>query len=88
MDPVRFDYDSLTMADLEDFEEATGANLLVLLRSGDEADGYNVNFTAKQLTALMWIVRRQHDPTFTLTDARAMKITDIPSIDVAAPVEV
>lgn len=86
MDPIAFDYDSLTMADLEDFEDVTGANLLALLQSGAGDDGgYEVAFTAKQLTALMWIVRRQRDPSFTLAEARAMKITDIPAIEVAAP---
>lgn len=79
---LKFDPNAMSLADLEDFEAYTGLWI-------DDAfvrrpDGRNMPRSAKVLTALIWIVRRQDDPSFTIEQARATRATDI-ELDIANP---
>lgn len=68
------DSTKLTLADLEDFEEATGADLMEL-----EAELKSAKTGARMriLAALVWIYRRKSDPDFTLEAARAMPLDEV-----------
>lgn len=70
-DVLKIDPDDLTIGDLEDFEDITG-------QSFDQAFQANGNGTAhvsaKAIKAMVFLVKRRDDPSFTLDDARNVKI--------------
>ncbi len=73
-EPIRLELDvnRFTLAELEDLEEATGMSFIQLgerLQTGE--------YPIKLLRALVWILRRRSDPTFTLEEARSLQLGDI-----------
>ena len=73
-EPIRLELDvnRFTLAELEDLEEATGLTFTRLgevLASGD--------YSIKLLRAVVWILRRRVDPSYSLEDARALSLSDI-----------
>ena len=69
---LAFDPDALTIGDLEDFEDVVGKPFAEIFR-GTGPNG-EVEMPAKALKALVWIVRRKEDPSFTLEAARNVRI--------------
>lgn len=63
---IVLDVNDLTMGEVEELEEATGQSL------SDLGSG-----SAKSIIGLIWISQKRIDPTFTLQDARALKITEL-----------
>ena len=73
-EPIRLELDvnRFTLAELEDLEEATGLTFTRLgevLSSGD--------YSIKLLRAVVWILRRRTEPSFSLEDARTLSLSDI-----------
>jgi hypothetical protein len=73
-EPIRLELDvnRFTLAELEDLEEATGLTFTKLgevLASGD--------YSIKLLRAVVWILRRRSDSTYSLDDARGLSLADI-----------
>jgi hypothetical protein len=66
---IDFDLDRLTLGELEEIEEIAGFESVQRMMAGQ--------MSAKALTAVAYIVKRQTDPDFTLEDARAIKVTAI-----------
>lgn len=77
-----FDLESLTLGDLERIEEATGQPAMEWFR---QIQGGSLG--AKDLALLVWVVRSREDPTFTLEDARNVRIDELggglPPVDAA-----
>ena len=76
-----FDPESLTVGELEDFADAAGmefseASYLVDVEDGKGGTTQVRRMKAKGLVALVYILRRRTDPSFTLEDARQVKIAD------------
>lgn len=69
-DAVMFDLDALTFQDLEDFEDATGQDLMAVAQQGGTT-------SAKALAALVWIAKRQHDPDLTLDAVKRLKVSEL-----------
>lgn len=87
---LKLDTDSLTLGDLEDFEAAVGKTVDEVIRPVPELDdegnrvfdergrpSMTVKMSTKALIGLVWIVQRQKDPTFTLADARAIRVNNL-----------
>lgn len=69
---IRFDLNALSLADAEDLEEYTGISIVGIegvLKSG--------SVPTRLLTGMVWIARRQTDPSFTLAQARELKLADL-----------
>lgn len=64
-----FDPNSLTVGELVDIEEVSGADAMAGLSDG--------KVSPKALLALVWVLHRRDDPTFTLDQARTIKVTDL-----------
>lgn len=60
--------DDLTLGDLEEVEKIAGVSVGELF-----ADG---KLPAKALKAIVWVMRRREDPTFSLEDAANVKVSD------------
>lgn len=74
--------ENLTLGDIEDFEAASGVPMAAL------QDGGTLPFRA--VVALVWVIHRQEQPTFTLDDARRLRMADLESLlapTPAAPLE-
>lgn len=74
--------EDLTLGDIEDFEAAGGVPMTAL------ADGGQLPF--KAVIALVWVIRRQQEPDFTLEDARRLRMAELESLlapTPAAPLE-
>jgi hypothetical protein len=69
---VTFDVEELTFADLEDFEEVTGADLLQVVEKGSTS--------AKVLAGLLWIARRRTEPGLTFDTVRGMRVTELATV--------
>lgn len=86
-----FDENQLTIGDLEDFEDAVGKELHEALKphpvrdeNGDvvrnEETGrpeQEVRVGAKVLKALVWIMKRHEDESFSIEDARKVRVTEL-----------
>lgn len=66
---MNIDVDSLTIGDLEDFEEAAGVSFMQAAESG--------SMSAKAMKALVWITQRKQDPSFSLDDARNVEVSKV-----------
>jgi hypothetical protein len=74
--------DNLTLGDIEDFETASGVSVTTLTDGG--------TLPVKAVVALVWVVRRQTEPAFTLDDARRLRMADLEAMlapTPAAPLE-
>lgn len=90
---IKIDQDALTLGDLEDFEELTGHDLMKVMQEKvvrdengkpvpdpDDEKGRpltEIQMTAKDLTALLFIVLRNETPDITMDEVRKIKVTDI-----------
>lgn len=94
---LNLDPDSLTIGDLEDFEDFVGKPINEAIRQvpAVDADGnkvfdergrpeMTVSVSAKALKALIWIVQRKKTPGFSLEDARNVRVS---SLALGAPSE-
>jgi hypothetical protein len=73
---LALDPDSLTIGDLEDFEEIVGRDLFeVLPKNEAEAEGWQPG--VKVIKALVFLTQRRVNPDFTLADARNVKVTQL-----------
>ena len=69
------DPNQLTLAELEEIEDLTGQSSGVLF-------GNKENMSVKTIRALVYIVKRRDDPTFTYEDAGSLAIGEL-EVDVA-----
>lgn len=69
--------ENLTLGDIEDFEAASGVPMSTL------KDGGTLPFRA--VVALVWVIRRQDQPDFTLDDARRLRMADLEGFLVPTP---
>ena len=69
MESLAINVTDLTLAECEEFETATG----VLITSLDEGGEVPI----KVLTALVWLTKRREDSSFTLDDARKVKLSEV-----------
>lgn len=69
-DGLALDVEALTIGDLEDFQDVTGKSLGDVLGEGHGGD-------MKVLKAIVWIAKRQQDPTTTLDDVRSIRFADL-----------
>ncbi len=69
---IVFNQDDMTIGELDDFYEITGLTLGV---DSHTKVGARSVAKPKVLAAIAYIVRRRTDPTYTMDDARAEKIT-------------
>lgn len=67
---IKLDPDELTLGDLDDFEETVGESFFDCIKPG-------VMPSTKALLALVWITERKSDPTYTLAQAREVKVGDL-----------
>ncbi|MFC7979512.1 hypothetical protein ACFUT3_30305 [Streptomyces cinereoruber] len=92
---LRIDPDTLTIGDLEDFEDVVGAPLYDALQPKPVigADGRKVldekgrpelqtQISTKALKALIWITQRAEKPDFSLADARAVRVSALELVGV------
>lgn len=71
---VTIDPNDLTLGELMDFEEASGEKVSDVFAA---SEGAAPSFSARTLTALVWVIRRRDDPNYSLDDARTVKIGDL-----------
>lgn len=69
---ITFDINALSLEDAEDLEEYTGIPVMKL-SAALEAGAV----PTKVLTAMVWILKRREDPSFTLAAARALRFNDL-----------
>lgn len=88
---LHVDPDDLTLGELDDFEQAVGESFEVMLRGRPVKDDdgrvvvdprtkkpkREVQPTFKQVIALVWIAKRREDPTFTIEQARHIKLAEL-----------
>lgn len=63
---IALDVNDLTLGEIEEMEQTAGVQLAEL-----------GNGSAKSTIALIWVSQRRADPSFTLEDARALKVTEL-----------
>jgi hypothetical protein len=73
MPTLDFNPDTWTIADIEDFEEASG-ELFTEVANRFATDGV---VSGKALKTLVWILQRQTNPEASIEDARAIKLADL-----------
>lgn len=69
---ISLDVDNLTFGDMADFEDEVGEPLLSVVTKLESGDA-----SAKALIGLVWICGRAEDESFTIADARKLKITEL-----------
>lgn len=81
---IILDPNSLTFGDLEDFESFTGQDLIGTFdQIGDKGDLAGLNM--KTILGLVWVCGRQQDESFSMDDARKVKISDLEVDTAEAP---
>jgi hypothetical protein len=65
---------SLTVGDMEDFEEVLEEDLIEFV---DGLDSGKTKMKAKHLKVLIWIIKRKETPGFTLEQARDVEISEL-----------
>lgn len=70
-DPTKLEIDieDLTLGEVEEFEEASGGATVSDINRG--------NVPARAITALVWVFKKRGDASFTLDNARALKLSDL-----------
>ena len=90
---IRLDMDSLTLGDLEAFEEVVGGDLMAALapqivrdENGRPVPDFKdpkhrplkeVKVSAKNMTGLVWIALRKDDPDLTLAQVKAIPLNNL-----------
>lgn len=72
--------DDLSLGDCIDVEEVTGQPAFAIFAAAQAG-----TMTAKAMAALVWVTKRQTDPTFTFEDAKAVKVSSLGGEDASAP---
>lgn len=76
--PLRFSVDSLTVGDLEDLEEISGMGFDELLgKLSSAGENGRIGLPLKVLKALVFVVYRAENPSFTLEDARKVRVSEL-----------
>lgn len=76
--PLRFSVADITVGDMEDIEEITGEpfeDVIEKLSAGGENGKLRVPL--KVIKAIVFVVKRQSDPDFTLEQARRVKFSEL-----------
>ena len=71
-----FDLDKVTVGDIVDIEETVGM-------PWDDIVDMDTPPT-KVVLAMLWVVRRRQDPSFTLDDARQLPLSEVQSLSVGS----
>jgi hypothetical protein len=71
---LKFNPDDITIGDLEDFEEITGRSMDDVFAFDAGGKPTKVDVDSKTMKALVFIIKRQSDPSFTLEQARDVKL--------------
>ncbi len=79
---IEFDFDDLTLGDLEKLEDAAGRPAGQIIADYEES---TEGMRAKDLTALIYVIKSRVDPEYTLDDARSIKIIEFMQEDDAVP---
>lgn len=81
---INLSQSSLTLGDMEDFEELTGQSLgrVVEVAATADADSMLASLPIKTITGLIWITGRKADPSLTLEQVRSMPIEDLESLEI------
>lgn len=75
--------DTLTLGDLDDFEQVSGQSLDRVLESFDGAGESALGgLPMKSILALLWITGRQSDPDLTYEKVRAIPLSELDAIEV------
>lgn len=75
--------DTLTLGDLDDFEQVSGQSLDRILEAFDSAGESSLGgLPVKSVMALLWVGGRQSDPTLTYEQVRALPIADLSAIEI------
>ena len=75
-----FDPNSLTMGEVEQFEDYTGLPIDALQEYAPDPDNPDAPAKvppAKMLTAFAWLIQRRTDPAFTFEQARGMTLAEL-----------
>lgn len=75
--PLRFSINDITVGDMEDIEEITGEpfeDVIDKLTGGEEG---KLRVPLKVIKAIVFVVKRQSDPDFTLDQARRVKFSEL-----------
>lgn len=76
--PLRFSVNDITVGDMEDIEEITGESfedVIDKLSAGGE--GGKLRVPLKVIKAIVFVVKRQGDPNFTIDQARSVKFSEL-----------
>jgi hypothetical protein len=77
---LSLDVDALTLGELVDLGDVIGDDAVAKLGEGKTSP--------KAVLALVWIAKRREDPTFTLEQARAVKVSSLEFADADKPDDV
>lgn len=72
---LAFNVDEFTIGDLEDFEDATGMNLIGIIRKM-QGDGAELPHP-RALRGMLWLMRRKADPTVTFESLRDLSLSEM-----------
>jgi hypothetical protein len=74
--PLRFSVNDITVGDMEDIEEITGESFEDVIEKLS-AGGDKLRVPLKVIKAIVFVVKRQSDPDFTLDQARRVKFSEL-----------
>ncbi len=72
---IEIDFDDLALGDVQDFEDELGIDFEQFKTDPTGMAALQGQSKTKVLITLVWIMKRRTDPSFTLADARAIKVT-------------
>lgn len=67
-----FNVDDLSLGDCIDVEEITGEPVFLSFAAAQTG-----GLSAKAMAALVWVIKRRSDPTFTFDDAKAIRVASL-----------
>lgn len=74
-EPVRLDFNRLTIGDMEDFETMTGQPFQETMEG--VAANASASVPVKILKAIVFLCKRLDDPDFKMTDARKVRVSEL-----------
>lgn len=85
---VALNRDTLTLGDLDDFEQVSGQSLdRVVEAFAGGGESALSGLPMKSVMALLWIAGRQSDPTLTFEQIRATPIAELSDLEVEVAAE-
>ena len=69
MSDIQLDFDSLTLDECEQIEDATGMSIIQVMDMDE--------ITAKTAKVLVWIMRRRQEPGIKIEDCGSMKLVEL-----------